>query len=324
MIVKKTITSKDFGAISKQAQFLFSKLAERINPKFGQGVISTDSAKFLNFSKWMTSTGLSDDLKQYQLPLPAGVQESYPDYNGLQATKQNNKIFDEALASVVREMRNEELDQVSFATEGEPLHRAVDTGDTHTHSESPSGTPTPIEETDEYTAFKFNVGTKEGRKDVVDFLGKRIPQMSDEGIRGIRESVEKYKNDKNTSDDTKRFLGDVANRLDSAENDALGLTKRMFPKKNESLSDMWNRWDNSQKIGVAAGVGATALGLGHWLTKKKKDALDHAVGIASLAAPVLGATAGSLASDKYAPGTYDKSYITEQLNDYIATLNDKK
>ena len=119
MIIKKTITSKDFGALSKQAQILFSRVAERLHPKFGQGVISSDAAKFMNFSDWMTSTGLSDDLKRYQLPLPIGVQHSYPDYEGLQATKQSNKVIDEVLASVVREMNHKELDQVSFATEGE-------------------------------------------------------------------------------------------------------------------------------------------------------------------------------------------------------------
>lgn len=117
MIIKKTITSKDFGALSKQAQILFSRVAERIHPKFGQGVISSDAAKFMNFSDWMTSTGLSDDLKRYQLPLPLGVQHSYPDYEGLQATKQSNKVIDEVLASVVREMNHKELDQVSFASE---------------------------------------------------------------------------------------------------------------------------------------------------------------------------------------------------------------
>lgn len=118
MIIKKTITSKDFGALSKQAQILFSRVAERLHPKFGQGVVSSDAAKFMNFSDWMTSTGLSDDLKRYQLPLPLGVQHSYPDYEGLQATKQSNKVIDEVLASVVREMNHKELDQVSFANDG--------------------------------------------------------------------------------------------------------------------------------------------------------------------------------------------------------------
>lgn len=300
MIIKKTITSKDFGALSKQAQILFSRVAERLHPKFGQGVISSDAAKFMNFSDWMTSTGLSDDLKRYQLPLPLGVQHSYPDYEGLQATKQSNKVIDEVLASVVREMNHKELDQVSFATEG-------------SSDQQSSG------ETGENDAW-----STKSQEELFKKLEGNLDEIPNEKIA----ELDKKLSDVGKNEKLPQVARDLANKgselLDNSKNTAWNLTKRMLPKKNESLSDMWNRWDDSQKVGAVAGIGATTLGLGHWLTKKKKDAVDHAVGVASIAAPVLGAVAGSWASDKYDPNTYDKSYIAEQMKDYFTTLNSNK
>lgn len=104
----KRNNNRKLGAISEVSQFIFSRVAKKLNPQRVNGSVSEHSKKMLNsFSLWATSQGISNELKQYQEPIPLNYQETYPDTTGLKITEERNSLFDEALKNVIIEMKNE-------------------------------------------------------------------------------------------------------------------------------------------------------------------------------------------------------------------------
>lgn len=105
----------NFGATSELASQILTRVKSKLNPSPNKGVVSSQSRQLIgNFSTWEVSKGVSDELKKFMGPLEVGHQSTCPDASGLELTRINNGIFDEAMKNVIMEMY-QESNQMNFA-----------------------------------------------------------------------------------------------------------------------------------------------------------------------------------------------------------------
>lgn len=118
MKIKQDRQIYNFGATSELSKEILSRVAQKLNPTKVDGAVSEHARQYLSsFSTWATSQGVSDEMKQFMLPLPQGHQSSYPDAAGLEKTVLTNSLFDEAMKNVVEEMYAESNEEVNFSDE---------------------------------------------------------------------------------------------------------------------------------------------------------------------------------------------------------------
>lgn len=105
----------NFGATSELANQILTRVVSKLNPSPNKGAVSNHARQILGtFSTWETSKGVSDELKKFMGPLEVNHQSTCPDASGLELTRMNNAIFDEAMKNVIMEMY-QESNQTNFA-----------------------------------------------------------------------------------------------------------------------------------------------------------------------------------------------------------------
>lgn len=109
--------------LSENVKEILNRVKNKVN---GVGARSALAKGHISFSTWLTSRGLSEDLLKYQNPnYVADDAFSYPDYEGLRKTKNQNAVLDEVFKNTVEEMRNEKLENANFASDDGPSLRKL-------------------------------------------------------------------------------------------------------------------------------------------------------------------------------------------------------